>query len=196
VHGGEWTASVEALLVALEARDPASAQHTRRVIGLSERMASRMGLSGPDVVEVTHVAALHDIGKLATPDSVLLRAGPLDEVGREIMRDHAAAGGRVVAKILALEHLAPAVRATHERWDGKGYPDGLGGATIPLASRIVFVCDAYDGMTSPRTYRPALTQEEAVAEIRRRAGTQFCPRSAETLVVLSFEPDAELIPAL
>jgi HD-GYP domain-containing protein (c-di-GMP phosphodiesterase class II) len=99
-------------------------------------------------------------------------------------------GGGLLAHIPSLSHLEGAVRAMHERWDGAGYPDGLYGRTIPLASRIVFVCDAYDAMVSPRPYRTALVHDVAIDEIRRCSGTQFCPVSAQALIaVLAFEHD-------
>jgi HD-GYP domain-containing protein (c-di-GMP phosphodiesterase class II) len=193
VHGTPLS-DQEVLLTALEARDPGTARHTRGVVELAERVAIRLGLSDDGVDEVAQVAALHDIGKLATPDSILQKNGPLTEGERTIMQSHTIAGGDVLSRIPSLAHLERAVRATHERWDGDGYPDGLCDGMIPLASRIVFVCDAYDAMTSVRPYRAALVgQDAAVAEIERCAGAQFCPRSAEALVaVLAFERETEL----
>jgi two-component system cell cycle response regulator len=179
----------DVLLAALEARDPGTARHTRGVIELSERVAIRLGLSDEGAAEVAQVAALHDIGKLHTPDAILHKTGLLDETERAIMQAHTIIGGDMVSRIPILAHLAGAVRATHERWDGAGYPDGLTGTMIPLASRIVFVCEAHDAITSPRPYRASILGDgAAIHEIRRCAGTQFCPGSAEGLVaVLAFE---------
>jgi HD-GYP domain-containing protein (c-di-GMP phosphodiesterase class II) len=188
------TSDQEVLLAALQARDPGTARHTRGVIDLAERAAIRLGLSDEGVDEVAQVAALHDVGKLSTPDSVLLKSGRLDDAERRIMQAHTIAGAELLSRIPSLAHLQQAVRATHERWDGTGYPDGLAGPMIPLASRIVFVCDAYDAMTSVRPYRASLLgQDAAIAEIEGCAGTQFCTRSAEALVaVLEFERETAL----
>jgi HD-GYP domain-containing protein (c-di-GMP phosphodiesterase class II) len=154
------------------------------VVALAERVALRLGLSEGEVAEATEVAMLHDIGKIAVPDRILHKPRPLDVAERAIMHDHAAAGARILLHVPELAHLAEAVRATHERWDGQGYPDGLGGERIPLASRIVFVCDAYDAMTSPRPYRPAMGHERAVVELRRCRGTQFCPQCTDALLAV------------
>jgi HD-GYP domain-containing protein (c-di-GMP phosphodiesterase class II) len=194
VHGSH-TSEQEVLLAALEARDPGTARHTRSVVDLAERVAIRLGLSDEGVAEVAQVAALHDIGKLATPDTILQKTGVLNDAERAIMQGHTVVGGDLLGRIPSLAHLELAVRATHERWDGAGYPDRLAKTMVPLASRIVFVCDAYDAMTSPRPYRAAILGDGAAAdEIRRCAGTQFCPRSAEALVaVLAFERETELV---
>jgi HD-GYP domain-containing protein (c-di-GMP phosphodiesterase class II) len=194
VHGLHFSEQ-EVLLAALETRDPGTARHTRGVVDLSERVAIRLGLSDEGVAEVAQVAALHDIGKLATPDAILHKTGLLTEAERKIMQAHTIIGGELLSCIPALAHLERPVRATHERWDGTGYPDRLEGTMIPLASRIVFVCDAYDAMTNHRPYRAAILGAGAVAdEIRRCAGTQFCPRSAEALMaVLAFERDTALV---
>jgi HD-GYP domain-containing protein (c-di-GMP phosphodiesterase class II) len=194
VHGSH-VSEQEVLLAALEARDPGTSRHTRGVIDLSERVAIRLGLPDKGVAEVAQVAALHDIGKLATPDAILNKTGVLDESERAIMQAHTILGGELLGCIPSLAHLERPVRATHERWDGTGYPDRLARTMIPLASRIVFVCDAYDAMTSPRPYRASILGKGAAAnEIRRCAGTQFCPRSAEALVaVLAFEREASLV---
>jgi two-component system, cell cycle response regulator len=184
----------EVLLAALAAGDPGTARHARSVTDLAERVAIRLGLPDEEVAEVGQVAALHDIGKLATPDSILHKPGPLTDGERTVMHEHTIVGGELMAHIPSLCHLEGAVRATHERWDGAGYPDGLYGRTIPLASRIVFVCDAYDAMVSPRPYRPALGHDFALDEIRRCSATQFCPISAQALIaVLAFEYDTALV---
>ena len=125
---------------------------------------------------------MHDIGKIAIPDAILLKPGPLDEDEQRVMRTHPIESGRIVERLPGLCHLAPAVRAEHERYDGKGYPDGLVGEAIPLASRITLVCDAYHAMVSDRPYRAALTLAEAREQIAAGAGTQFCPRAAHALL--------------
>jgi putative nucleotidyltransferase with HDIG domain len=175
-------------MAALEARDPSTARHSLAVVDLAQRVALRLGLSEAVVKEAVLVAALHDVGKIAVPDRILHKPGPLDEREQAIMRDHSMAGARLVLELSEVAHLAEAVRATHERWDGLGYPDGLSGENIPLSSRIVFVCDAYDAMISPRPYRRAMTHERAVEELLRCRGTQFCPQCTDALLaVLEFE---------
>jgi HD-GYP domain-containing protein (c-di-GMP phosphodiesterase class II) len=128
------------------------------------------------------VAMLHDIGKIAVPDTILGKPGSLTEEEWQVMRSHSESGEELIRNTPGLEHLAPAIRAEHERWDGGGYPDGLAGEGIPLVSRITFVCDAYHAMTSDRPYRSALPEDEARAELEAGAGTQFCPRCATALL--------------
>lgn len=174
-------AGVGALVAALEARDGYTGEHSRAVVRLSAAVARRLGLSEAEVADVEGVALLHDVGKIGVPDSVLRKPGPLDEGERGRMRQHSAIGERIVSSVGGLAHLAPAVRAGHERWDGGGYPDGLEGEEIPLASRVVFACDSFDAMTSDRPYRRALDPRAALGELARNAGAQFCPRTVRAL---------------
>ena len=171
-----------ALLAALEARDGYTGEHSQAVVHLSVAVARRLGLPEDDVAEVEQAALLHDVGKIGVPDSVLNKPGLLD--GREwaLMREHPAIGERIVSSIESLAHLAPIIRAEHERWDGKGYPDGLSGDAIPLASRIVFCCDSFHAMTSDRPYREAIGIERALEELAKNAGTQFDPNVAAALL--------------
>jgi diguanylate cyclase (GGDEF)-like protein len=180
---GEATAG-QALLAALKARERYTAAHAEAVVALSTAVAEELGVSDEEVVHVAQVALLHDVGKLGVPESILQKPGGLTDAEWRIVRAHPAIGERVVASIAALAHLAPAVRAEHERWDGSGYPDGLAGAAIPLASRICLACDAWQAMTSDRPYRPALPEHAARAELRRHAGTQFCPRTVDALLTV------------
>ena len=180
---GEATAG-QALLAALKARERYTAEHSEAVVGLSTSVARELGLSDDEVVQVAQVALLHDVGKLGVPEAILQKPGPLTDPEWRIVRAHPAIGERVVASIGSLAHLASAVRAEHERWDGDGYPDGLAGAEIPLASRICLACDAWHAMTSDRPYRQAMTQDEARAELRANAGSQFCPRTVEALLTV------------
>ena len=146
------------------------------MLELALEVAAEMGLAPEEATSVGQVALLHDIGKVGVPDAILRKPGGLTAPEWEVMREHPAIGAQIVSAIGSLSHLAPAVRAEHERWDGGGYPDGLAGEAVPLASRICFVCDAWHAMTSDRPYRRALSDEQARAELRRNAGTQFCPR--------------------
>jgi HD-GYP domain-containing protein (c-di-GMP phosphodiesterase class II) len=175
-------AAAQTLIAAVEARDAYTGEHSRNVVAHAGEVARRLGLSEEEVAEVEQVAMLHDIGKLAIPDTILTKPGPLDEEEWEQMRSHSVSGEELICNTPGLSHLAPAIRAEHERWDGTGYPDGLSGEEIPLASRITFVCDAYHAMTTDRPYRAALTSQAARSEIEAGAGTQFCPTSARALL--------------
>jgi HD-GYP domain-containing protein (c-di-GMP phosphodiesterase class II) len=176
------TSGMQALLAAVEARDSYTGDHSRSVVDLSVRVAREMGLPERDVGEVEQVALLHDVGKVGVPDRILHKPGPLTPTEMESVRRHPAVGARIVGAVSDLAHLAPAIRSGHERWDGDGYPDGIVGDVIPLVSRITFVCDAYDAMISDRPYRHALPPTVAAAEVRRGAGSQFCPTAAHALL--------------
>jgi putative nucleotidyltransferase with HDIG domain len=173
---------VQALLAAVDARDHYTADHSKSVVQLSSLAARKMKLSGRQVAETEQVALLHDVGKVAVPDSILQKPGPLTAEEREVINTHPVVGARIVRSIAGLAHLAPAIRAGHERWDGGGYPDGLAGEEIPIVSRITFVCDAWDAMTSDRPYRRALGRDHALSELERNAGTQFCSQAVEALI--------------
>ncbi|HEX3831658.1 MAG TPA: PAS domain S-box protein [Solirubrobacteraceae bacterium] len=173
---------MNALLSALIARDQYTAEHSQIVVTLASAVARRLGLEDQQVREVEQVALLHDIGKVGIPDAILQKRGVLDEREWELMRQHPAVGARMLAGTGTLAHLAPAVNAEHERFDGGGYPDGLRGQAIPLASRITFACDAYHAMTSDRPYRAALDPEAARRELGAGSGTQFDPRVVAALL--------------
>ncbi len=173
---------VGALLAALDARDGYTGEHSKGVVDLSVRVARRLGLSEEEVSDVKQAALLHDVGKIGIPDSILNKPGPLDEGEWEQMRQHPAIGERIVRSTEGLARLAPVIRAEHERWDGKGYPDGLKGEEIPLASRIVFACDTFHAMTSDRPYRKSIGLRAALEELKRNANAQVCPRIIEALL--------------
>ena len=178
--------SVGALLTALEARDGYTGEHSAAVVDLAMAVAREAGVPDTATDDVEAAALLHDIGKLGVSDAVLNKPGALSAEEWAQMRRHPEIGARVVASMANLAHLAPVIRAEHERWDGAGYPDGLAGDEIPLISRVVFVCDAYHAMTSDRPYRKAMAQADACAELAAGAGTQFCPQTvAAALRVLA-----------
>ncbi len=153
-------------------------------------MGGRLGVVGESLEELKLAAELHDIGKLAIPDAVLEKPGPLDVSEWAFVREHTAIGERILSATPALRAVGKIVRSTHERWDGAGYSDGVVGESIPLAARIVAVCDAFSAMTSDRPYRAAVSPEQALAELRRCAGTQVDP-----VVVEAFcEEAAALVP--
>ena len=174
------SAGLRALLAALEARDGYSGDHSSGVMELAVEVAQQVNqevnLAEEQVAAVKQCALLHDVGKIAVSDSILKKSGPLDAIEQEAMRKHTEVGARIVGSLEGLTHLAPLIRAVHERWDGKGYPDGLKGEQIPLSSRIVHACDAWHAMSSDRPYRQALRTDEAIEEIRQNVGRQFDPR--------------------
>ncbi len=183
------TANVHALLAALEARDGYTGDHSQAVVELSVAIATQLGLTGPELLDVENAALLHDIGKIGVPDAILHKPGKLSEAEWEIMRRHPAISEQIVASMDSLAHLAPIVRAEHERWDGAGYPDRLEGEEIPRASRIILVADAYHAMTSDRPYRKALNPQIALAELTKNAASQFCPTTvAAALAVIRLAP--------
>jgi HD-GYP domain-containing protein (c-di-GMP phosphodiesterase class II) len=152
-----------------------TAAHSHRAATLARTVADELSLDPLDATEVELVAVLHDVGKLAIDPAVLDFPGKLDAAELRRMRQHTIEGEDLLASTAGLEHLAVAVRATHEAWDGSGYPDGLRGDEIPLTARIVAVVDAYDAMTSTRAYRRALSLAEAQRRLRAGAGGQFDP---------------------
>jgi HD-GYP domain-containing protein (c-di-GMP phosphodiesterase class II) len=170
-----FKATVEALCAALSARDGYTGEHSAETLELVRAVTDQLELPIDQVETIADVALLHDIGKIGIPNEVLHEPGKLNDAQWEIMKQHPVIGERIVARIPGLESVAQAIRHEHERWDGKGYPDGLKGDTIPLASRIVLVCDAFHAMTSNRPYREAMPVEDARAELVRHAGTQFDP---------------------
>ena len=183
---------VRALRAALVARDCLTAERADETVALSVRVARRLDLGSDEVCAVEHVALVHDIGKIAIPDRILQKRGPLDPDEWRTMRGHPEIGARIVASVQALGHLAPSVRAEHESWDGSGYPDGLAGDRIPLASRIVLACDALQAMISERPYRRAMPVEGAIRGLRFLAGTQFDPDVVQALLD---ELEADAAPA-
>lgn len=188
MRGLELQAAVAQTLVAsVQARDAYTGEHSRAVVEQATAIARHLGLAEAEVADVERVALLHDIGKIAIPDAILQKRGPLTDAEWEIMRGHPISSERLIRDVPGLAHLAPAIRAEHERWDGNGYPDGLVGEAIPIASRITFVCDAYHAMTSDRPYRCALSPAAARLEVSAGMGTQFCPDAAQALLDLLTE---------
>jgi diguanylate cyclase (GGDEF)-like protein len=175
-------AAVQALAAAIEARDNYTAEHSEQVVGLAKDVAMILGMPADIVERIGHGALLHDVGKLAIPNEILQKAGGLTAAEWSVIAEHPLIGERILRRTPQLAGLAPVVRHEHEHWDGSGYPDGLMGHRIPLASRIILACDAYIAMITPRPYRPALARSEAVAELRAKAGTQFDPAVVEALL--------------
>ncbi len=165
----------EVLRRMLSELEPGLRQHIDAVADLSARVGARLGLTGDSLDELRLAAELHDIGKLAIPDAVLQKPGPLSDEEWALVRGHTLVAQRILAGAPALQSVGEIVRATHERWDGTGYVDALASREIPLPARIIAVCDAYTAMISDRPYRKALSHGEALTELRRCAFTQFDP---------------------
>ncbi len=162
------------LAKAVDARDAYTGSHSERVSELAARVATKLGLDA-EQVELTRLAgSLHDLGKLAIPEEILRKPGELTDSERLVLERHPQIGFRMLDS-LGVDPVADVVLYHHERWDGAGYPDGKRGEEIPLGARIIFVADAFDAMTSDRVYRPRRSEEDALAELERCAGTQFDP---------------------
>jgi len=168
---------------ALEARDPYLRGHSARVTSFAEGLAGAIGWKGRRLDALRLGGSLHDVGKITIDAGILQKPGPLTQTELTQIRSHPEAGARLIEGVVDLQPALPYVLHHHERWDGEGYPHGLGGERIPLGARVLGIADAFDAMTSLRPYRPALTTEQALAELERCAGTQFDPRLAETFVL-------------
>lgn len=162
-----------ALLQVLAEQGGALDEHVERVSVLSGSIAEALEAPEHEVRRICLAAKLHDVGKTAIPAAILDKSGPLDEREWVFMRRHPLIGERIVLAAPALASTAPIIRASHERIDGRGYPDGLTGENIPLGSRIIAVCDAYDAMTTDRSYRLSIGAQAAIEELHANAGSQF-----------------------
>jgi diguanylate cyclase (GGDEF)-like protein len=176
--------SRDVLLRVLQERNPELAERHAAVARLAEAIGERMGLLNQDQAELRQAAELHDVGKLAIPEELLHKPGPLDAEEWAFVRRHPLIGERIIGAAPALAPAARLVHSTHERFDGSGYPDGLTGDQIPLGARIIAVCDAFTAMTFPRPYAPQLTVTQAIAELRNCAGTHFDPAVVDAIANL------------
>jgi putative two-component system response regulator len=168
-------AIVVALVNAVEAKDVDLKDHCRNLAYRASRLAAYVGLREHELEGVAYGALLHDIGKIAMPEHILHKPGPLSEDEFREMRHHPEIGERICEPLRLARDFSPIIRHHHERWDGRGYPDGLRGEGIPLGARIVAIADAFDAILRGRPYRPARSLDESVDELRRHAGTQFDP---------------------
>ena len=179
----------------MDMSDPATSEHGRDVADLVPRVGRRLGLDRAALEELELAARFHDVGKVAVPNEILRKPGPLTEREWRLMKCHVEWGAQLLRHVPGCGTIAEIVRHHHERYDGAGYPDGLQGESIPLASRIISACDAWGAMVSDRPYRAALAPEEAIRELEEGAGAQFDPAAVEAVIELtSFddERDAEL----
>ena len=174
----------DVLIRVLHEHQPDLEQHIEGVGVLARAVARKLELSAEEIDTVVRAAKLHDVGKVAIPDAILQKAGPLNAEEWTLMREHTLIGERILGEVPALRPVGTLVRSSHERWDGGGYPDGLAGEEIPLGGRIIFVCDAFDAMTEDRAYQSARSEREALAELRRHAGTQFDPKVVDTFCAI------------
>ena len=185
---------------ALDAKDSYSEGHSRRVAVYAAQIAEKLGFSKEDVRNVRIIALLHDIGKIGVPDSVLNKPGRLTDEEFELMKKHSVIGSEILKDIDMITGIAIGARFHHERFDGRGYPEGLKGEDIPYIARIIAVADAYDAMTSNRVYRKHLTPEQVMTELEKGEGTQFDPAIAQALELLikdgsvkNISPDMEMV---
>lgn len=185
------TAAMESLSATVDARDAYTAGHSRRVQQLALAIGRELGLSHAELDLLGHAALFHDIGKLAIPDAILLKPSELVSDEWTLMQRHAEEGARIIDRLGFLGDAVPAIRHHHERWDGRGYPHGLAGEEIPLGARIIHVADALDSMLTNRIYKPARPARDALEELRRGAGSQFCPRCVGALERLLQGVDSE-----
>jgi putative nucleotidyltransferase with HDIG domain len=175
--------SIRDLTATLSRRDGYTVQHSREVLDDASSIGRSLGLPPAAMPELEVAALLHDVGKVAVPDSILNKRGSLTTDERAVMMRHPTWGAETLARIPGLEAVATIVRYHHERWDGSGYPHGLAGARIPLASRIIAVCDAHNAMTTDRPYRDAMSNDRALSELNAGSGWQFDPAVVERFAV-------------
>jgi putative nucleotidyltransferase with HDIG domain len=190
-----YVATLKTLISVIEAKDPYTKGHTERVAAYAVAIANRLRLSEPERRRITFGALLHDIGKLGVTENILHKEGELDTTEWEVLRSHPEIGARVVNKMEFLTGTADIVEHHHESWDGSGYPSGLKGEEIPLGARIVAVADSFDAMTTDRSYRRALSIDEAIERMNKAAGTQFDPKIVRLFVRHIREKGYELVPA-
>jgi HD-GYP domain-containing protein (c-di-GMP phosphodiesterase class II) len=192
---GAYRGTALALAEVVDADDAYTGMHTRDVVELSIAVADRLGLDAHRRRNVEFGALLHDVGKVAIPKEILNKPGPLDDAEWEIMRTHTIEGQRMLDRVGGfMKEVGAIVRASHERWDGAGYPDALAVTEIPLEARIVTACDAYNAMTTTRPYRAAIDPAEAAQELVRCAGTQFDPDVVDALLAVLGTPAPATLP--
>lgn len=179
--------AIEALIAALEAKDSYTSGHSRRVAQYARMMGEAMQLTSEEHFTLELAAILHDIGKIGMPDSILKKASSLQEMEYKTAKEHPVVGSNIVGKIDELRDVAAIIRHHHERFDGKGYPDGLKGEVIPLLSRILTIVDAYESIVSQRVYSSALSNGEALNEIKRNSGGQFDPQLVDVFIAMMRE---------
>jgi len=186
--------TIETLNAAVEARDPYTAGHSQRVRRVSLAIGRELRLPAKQLGALATGALFHDIGKIGMPDSILTKPEKLDRAEAAIMREHVTRGAEIVARISSLKASVPAIRHHHERWDGLGYPDKLGGTDIPVDAAIIAIADAWDAMTTDRPYASALDVNEAMLQIQAGRGKQFNPAVVDAFLTVARRRPAEIVP--
>jgi putative nucleotidyltransferase with HDIG domain len=177
-----YEGTVKALILTIDAKDHYTFNHSNRVARLSTKLADNLNVPKITTREIEHAASIHDIGKIGVQESILQKNGKLTEDEYEEMKKHPIIGVRIVESVPFLEDAVPVIKFHHERYDGTGYPEGIGGEKIPLSARIVNVADAVDAMLNVRPYREALSVEKVLSELKENAGTQFDPDIAQIIL--------------
>jgi putative nucleotidyltransferase with HDIG domain len=181
--------TIYALTAAIDMKDHYTYQHSQNVAVYASRLAHAIGLDPEHVEIVRQAGLLHDIGKISIPESILSKQGELTEEEFAIMRQHPEASVAMIKFLPSLDYVVPTAFSHHERWDGKGYPRGIAGEDIPVGARCLAIADAYDAMTTSRSYKPAMDPRDALDEIRRNLGTQFDPKIGMTFIKMIEEED-------
>ena len=182
-----YDTTLQALSNALDVRDSETEGHSRRVVEYMELIIAELSISPENLSTLRRGALLHDIGKIGVPDNVLRKPAALSDAEWAVMKRHPEHGARIISQIPFLQDVSRIVRHHHERWDGKGYPDGIAGESIPLGARIFAVADSFDAMTSDRPYRRAMSVKDARVEVARCRGTQFDPEIVDAFVGIPVE---------
>jgi HD-GYP domain-containing protein (c-di-GMP phosphodiesterase class II) len=183
--------TAEALAAALEATDSYTADHARSIADLAVDVGRELNLSDSAIEDLRYGGIFHDVGKIAIPDAIINKPGPLTDEEFEVIKQHPAIGAEILAPVPFLYGVRTIVRHAHEHWDGGGYPEGLTGEQIPLGARIVLAVDAWHAMTSDRPYRQAMSDEEAYKELEDNSGTQFDPEVVDALLAVLKRERAE-----
>lgn len=187
----EDLAAIESLVGVIDGRDGFSKGHSHAVMELSMVLGEKLGLADEEMESLRSASLLHDLGKIGTPEVILEKDTPLDKKDRQQIENHAQLGARMLKRVGQMNSTLPGVKHHHERFDGKGYPNGLAGTDIPLLARVIAITDAYDAMTSPRAYRKAMNHDEAIEEIRKCAGAQFDPDLVDVFIQAMAQRQAE-----
>ena len=177
----QHVATVAALAAALEAKDAYTGGHAHAIAEFAVAVGEDLGLSAAELKPIQMGALLHDVGKIGIPEAILNKPGPLTDDEFDVMKRHTVIGADIIASIPGMDEVVALVRSSHERWDGRGYPDGLAGLQVPRGSYVIAVCDAYHAMTEDRVYRKGMSPELALQELRRCSGTQFMPAAVDAI---------------
>jgi len=186
-------ATVGALAAALEAKDAYTGNHAQTIAEFALAVGEELGLGGRELRATRMGALLHDVGKIGIPESILNKPGPLTDDEFTVMKTHTVIGADIIAGIPGMEEVVSLVRSSHERWDGRGYPDGLQGNEVPRGAYVIAVCDAYHAMIEDRVYRKAMSAEGAFAELQRCSGSQFMPAAVDALIAVVERNGARLV---